>query len=137
MNGRIKRKIPLDKPTSVEFVTKVSNRPSETITVPEKYAGIMERLFFEFETNPFTVAQVVDSFDGFYGYEHAKSILTSMLDDGMLKRPKLSVDPHCFMFTADDEVMERLLEIISKLSEKQKELKSIYNEIKSKHSKQN
>jgi hypothetical protein len=137
MNGRIKRKIPLDKPTSVEFVTKVSNRPSETITVPEKYAGIMERLFFEFETNPFTIAQVVDSFDGFYGYEHAKSILTSMLDDGMLKRPKLSVDPHCFMFTADDEVMERLLEIISKLSKKQKELKSIYNEIKSKHSKQN
>jgi hypothetical protein len=137
MNGRIKRKIPLEKPTSLDFVTKVSNRPSETITVPEKYAGIMERLFFEFETNPFTVAQAVNSFDGFYGYDHAKSILTSMLDDGMLKRPKLSVDPHCFVFTADDEVMERLLEIISKLSEKQKELKSIYSEIKSKHSKQN
>jgi hypothetical protein len=137
MISQIKRKKPLENPLVTQIITKDSNKPSEAITVPEKYAGIMERLFFEFETNPFTVAQALDAFDGFHGYDHAKSILFAMLNDGMLKRPRASIDPHSFVFTMDDEIMARLLEIINNLSAKQKELKSIYNEIKSRYIKHN
>jgi hypothetical protein len=137
MIGQIKRKKPLEKPLVTEFVTKNISKPSDTITIPAKYAGVMEQLFFEFETNPFTISQVLEAFDGFHGYEHAKSVLFSMLNDGMLKRPRLSVDPHSFVFTMDDESIERILEIIDKLAEKQKELKSIYNEIKSRNTKLN
>ena len=137
MIGRIKRKKPLDKSQAAEYKTGASGKPSETITIPQKYAGVMERLFFEFETNPFTVTQVVDSFDGFHSYENAKAVLFAMLNDGMLKRPRASVDPHSFVFTMDDETMNRVLDIISALAEKQKELKSMYNEIKSKHTRHN
>jgi hypothetical protein len=137
MIGQIKRKKHLDKSQTAEYKTGASGKPSETITIPQKYVGIMERLFFEFETNPFTVSQVVDSFDGFHSYDHAKSVLFAMLNDGMLKRPRASIDPHSFVFTMDEEAMDRILEIISALTEKQKELKSMYNEIKSKHTRHN
>ena len=47
------------------------------------------------------------------------------------------IDPHAFAFTMDDETMERVLNVIDRLSEKQRELKSMYNEIRSKHSRIN
>lgn len=137
MLGQIRRKQPLENRIAMSYVRKPASRPSTTITVVEKYFGIMERLLFEFETNPFTIGQALEKFDGFRNYDHAKSILFAMHDDGLITKPKGMVDPHAFAFTMDDETMERIQEVMRKLSEKQQEIKSIYNEIRSKHSRSN
>lgn len=134
---QIKRKQPLENRIAMSYIIKPNTKPSSTITVVEKYFGIMEKLLFEFETNPFTVGQALEKFDGFSNYEHARSVLFAMHDDGIITKPKGMIDPHAFAFTMDDETMERVLNVIDRLSEKQRELKSMYNEIRSKHSRIN